>query len=102
VPKPVGERPNHAAHLDADRLRFRAILLQQSVEQDDVGGDLFDLTALGVERALGRRDQQTEHQGGDGCDQPDAEPHDVLGVLAEMMLRQRGAQQRAEHDAAQR
>jgi hypothetical protein len=102
VPKPVGERPDHGAHLGADRQRFRAVLLQQSVEQDDVGGDLFDLAALGVERTLGRRNEQTEHQRGDGRDQADAQPHDVLRVLAEMMLRQRGAQQGAKHDAAER
>jgi hypothetical protein len=63
---------------------------------------LFDLTALGVERPLGRRDQQTEHQRGNGRDQACAQPHDILGFFAEMMLRQCGAQQRAEHDTAKR
>jgi hypothetical protein len=42
--------------LFADGAGFRAILGQNVVEQDQIGGDLLDLSALRIERALCRRD----------------------------------------------
>ena len=45
---------------------------QQVVEQNDIGGDLIDLIALGLERALCRRNQQADNKRGKCSDKPRA------------------------------
>ena len=75
----------------AGRPGFLAELVEQVVDQDDIGRQLPDLVALGVEVGLRRIDQQAEHQSRDGRNQGAAQTDDVLGVSVQMMLRQYAA-----------
>jgi hypothetical protein len=77
-------------------------LRQQIIEQNHVGRYLPDLPALGIERILCSRDQQTDNKRGHGGNEADPEPNHVLGVLVEVMPWQGIAKQAAEKDAAYR
>jgi len=102
APELVGKRTHCAAHLFTDGPSFWTVLGKDVVEQDQISGDLLNLRVLRVERTLCRRDKQAEDQRRYCRYQPDAEPHSVLRVVAEVMLRQSLAQQRAKKDASQR
>jgi hypothetical protein len=81
--------------------RFRSIALELVVHQNQLLGDLPDLLALEVIGVLGGGDQQAQHQGRDGGDQPGTQPHDVLRMVVQMMLGQVPAQQDSRAGAAQ-
>ena len=85
----------------ADRESFRAILRENAVEQNEIGGDLLHLRGLCIERALRCGDEEAKHQRSDSGDQADAKAHHVLGMFVQMILWQDAAQQRAEPYAAQ-
>jgi hypothetical protein len=57
---------------------------------------------LSIERALCGGYEQSKNQSGDCRSQANPKPHHVFGVLVQMMLRQRAAEQRAEKNATQR
>ena len=88
MPNPIG----HSDHRRRSRLRtesrLRSVLREGLVEQDDIGSQLLDLTVLGSVSAIGGRDQQSEHEGGDGPDQAGPEPDDIFRCPAQMMFRQ--------------
>ena len=55
---------------------------------------MLDLTALCAVRAFGRGDQQAKHERRNRADEAGAQPHNVLGIVGEMMARQGLSQQR--------
>src|SRR5262249_48175813 len=81
--------------------RLRPVARQDAVEEDDVTGQLGKSIPLRVERTLGGRDQQAEHEGGQGPDQAHPQLHKVLGFRAQMMLGKHGAQNHSEDDASE-
>jgi hypothetical protein len=81
--------------------RLRSIALELVVQQNQLLGDLPDLLALGVIGILGGGDQQAKHQRRDGGDQRGAQPHDILRMVVQMMLRQVPAQEDSHAGAAQ-
>ena len=102
MPQAVGKWADRLAHVLADGQGIRAILSQNAVEEEKIGGELLDLRALRLERGLGGAYEQSENQSGYSGNQPDAKPHHVLGVLVQMVSRQGAAKQRAKQNAAQR
>jgi hypothetical protein len=66
------------------------------VEQNDMGGQLLDLTTLSFVSAICRGDQQSEHKSGDRPNQPRSKPDDILCIPAQMMLWQPLAEKYAE------
>ena len=58
------------------------------MNQDDVSGDLIDLTLACITGALRARNQQPKHKSGECGYYPHAQLYDVLGVGAEMAFRQ--------------
>jgi hypothetical protein len=76
------------------RRRFRPVLPEHLIEQDDLRGGLLDLRRFRVVRTLGRGHQQAEHQSGHRRDEAASELHDVLRVAVEMVGLQVLAQQR--------
>ena len=95
--------PEQVGHRRAEQLAGRpglvAVVGQEAVEHDDVGGELGHALTLGVERGLGRRDQQAEDQGGHGRDDAHGQLDHVLRVGAEVVFGEAGAQQHAEEGA---
>ena len=74
-----------AAKQFADVLRFRSVLRQQIVEQDNITRHLRDLSALRVVGALRRGDQQAEDKRGYRPDEARAQPDHILVIWAQVM-----------------
>jgi hypothetical protein len=58
VPDSIHQYFDAAPQQGTERLRLWPRPCQQVIEQNDIGGDLLDLIALGLERAFGRRNQE--------------------------------------------
>ena len=96
---PVGQ---HSPHLAADGRGLRSVLREGAVEQQHAGRDVANRALLGVKRILARGGDQPENQRRQGRDQPHAELHDRLRVVAQVVLRQGRARAHAEKPARQR
>ncbi len=70
------------------------------IEQDDTGRHLFELGALRVVGILRRGDQQAKDKCGYRPDQARPQPDHILCIRAQMVLRQRAAEQHTNQDTA--
>jgi hypothetical protein len=62
--------------------------IERAIELEQVHGDLLHFGLLRLVGTVRRRDEQAQHQRGDGRDQSHDELHDVPGVAFPGMLRQ--------------
>jgi hypothetical protein len=60
------------------RAVLRPVPRQELVEQDDISRNVLDLTFLGIIRALGRGNDQAEHESGDCADEAGAQ---ILAIV---------------------
>ena len=90
APDRIDHRVDLAPQRGARRGSLGAVVLQQPVDLDDVGGHAADVAAGAFEGGAGRGEQQRQHQRRHGGDQGDGELDHVLGVAGEVVLRQPG------------
>jgi hypothetical protein len=91
-PDPLDQKTDGLPKSLASRLRFRTVLRQKLIEQDDVGADVLNVTNLRIIRTIRGGDQQAKYKGGDGSNQSSSEPDDVLRVICQMPLRQHSSE----------
>jgi hypothetical protein len=78
-----------------------AIFLQKLIELDNARGQAGDLAVRRLIGAARRGKEQCHHHGRHGADQRRRQPDHVLGIAAEMGVRQLVAQEKAAADADQ-
>jgi len=88
APDAIGQRLDALPQEAPEVSCFRAILREQIVQKNDVGGHLSDLVGLQIERSFSGCDQQAQHQCGQRSNQACCQFHNVAGVRVEMTLRQ--------------
>src|SRR5579872_3832740 len=84
----------------AERQGFLSVQFQRVVQQNNIGGQLLDLAALGLVFSARGSDQKAKNEGGKRRDQRRALPHNVLGVAAQMPIRQFVADEDSKESAA--
>ena len=94
-------RPNRLFETGTYRTAFRSVAGERAVERENLNGTLLHRHIHGIERALGRRGDETEDKCSHRRDQPDADLHRVLGIAVEMMLRQDAAQPHSQQSATE-
>lgn len=98
-PDAIDQRLEPAPQQDTNGLRFGPRPCEDVVEQNDVRGDLFDLVALRLIRRLRGSDQKAEDERRKRGDQSGTQPHHILGIRAQVRLRQNEPKQHAQQRA---
>ncbi len=93
--------PDSVAQPITRLLRVWPVKFQRPVEQDDVGRERLQFTALPVIGAVRGCDEQTEHQRGHGGDQAHHELHDIPGIRVQMMVWQFDVQDHSDEGGAE-
>jgi hypothetical protein len=78
VPDSIHQYFDAAPQQGTERLRLWPRPCQQVIEQNDIGGDLLDLIVLGLERALGGRNQEAYYKRSKRGEKSGAEPLRLL------------------------
>jgi hypothetical protein len=100
MPNAVRQRRNALPQTRSERSRFRPILRQQIVENNDGSGQLPDLVGFLVERTVRGCDQQAQYQRSQCADQACCHSHNVLRVGLQMAFRQQRSKKHPQHRAA--